>query len=87
MDDRILEKIAAEFPLQSLTDQERQAEELPITRDPKPKRCRAWVRFGPHAMHVDAVVVAWTDDACGVEFQVRDRTLRCWVWRNAVTPV
>ena len=86
MDDRILEGIAREFSLQSLTDKERQADELPVTRDPIPKRCRAWVRFGPHAMQVDAVVVVWNDVACGVQFRVRDREFRCWVWANAVIP-
>lgn len=85
MDARILQRIAAEFPLQSLTDRELQAGWLPVTRDPQPKPCKAWVRFGPHAMLVDGVVVVWNDLACGIEFTIGDRRLRCWVWANAVT--
>ena len=61
MDHRILQRIATEHPLQTLTDHERQADLLPVTRDPQPKPCTAWVRFGPHPMQVDAVVVVWND--------------------------
>lgn len=86
MDERILQRIVAEYPLQTLSEKERQVDELPVTRDPQPKACKAWVRFGPHPMLVDAVVVVWTDTACGVQFRVADEEHRCWVWANAVTP-
>ncbi len=86
MDERILQRIASEFPLQTLSEKERQVGELPVTRDPQPKACKVWVRFGPHPMLVDAVVVVWTDVACGVQFRVGDKEHRCWVWANAVTP-
>ena len=86
MNERVLQRIARENRLQSLTEKERQADTLPVTRDPQPKPCRAWVRFGPHAVHVDATVVVWNDLACGVQFRVGDGELRCWVWTNAVTP-
>lgn len=84
MDDRILQGIAAGHPLQSLTEEERQAA-MPVTRDPEPKRCRAWVRFGPNAVQVDGVVVVWNDVACGVQFRVGPTEYRCWVWAHAVT--
>ena len=88
MDERILRRIASESPLQTLTDKELQRDTLPITRDPQPKPCKAWVRFGPHAMHVDAVVVAWNDVACGIQFSLGgEQQARCWVWANAVTVV
>ncbi|WP_439593070.1 hypothetical protein [Microbacterium sp.] len=86
MDERILQRIADEFPLQSLTEKERQADRLPVTRDPRPKSCRAWVRFGPHPMLVDAKVAVWNDVACGIIFIVRDKEYRCWVWASAVSP-
>jgi hypothetical protein len=86
MDLRVLQRIAAEHPLQSLTEKELRSDTLPVTRDPKPKPCRAWVRFGPHAMQVDAVVVVWNDVACGIQFTVGELELRCWVWANAVSP-
>lgn len=85
MDDRILARIAAQHPLQSLTPQERQADTLPVTRDPQPKPCHAWVRFGPHSMRVEGTVVVWNDVACGVSFQIGNKEHRCWVWANAVT--
>ena len=87
MDHRILQRIAEENRLQSLTPEELQQDTLPITRDPNPKPCKAWVRFGPHAMLVDAVVVVWNDIACGVSFTVGEKELRCWVWANAVTSI
>lgn len=85
MDDRILERLAVERPLQSLTPAERRADELPETRDPNPKKCRAWVRFGAYPTQVDAVVVIWNDVACGIQFTVGAKELRCWVWANAVS--
>lgn len=85
MDERILQRIAAEFPLQTLTPAELQSELLPVTRDPQPKPCRAWIRFGPHAFRVDAVVVVWNDVACGVQFSVGEKEMRCWVWTSAVS--
>ena len=87
MDDRIVQRIAAENPLQSLTDHERRTETLPTTIDPQPKRCSAWVRFGPHAMQIEGVVVKWNDLACGIQFKVGDRDMQCWVWANAVSPL
>lgn len=86
MDDRILQRMADEFPLQSLTDAELQRDILPITRDPQPKPCVAWVRFGPHSVCVRGVVVVWNDVACGIEFKAGEKKLRCWVWAGAVTP-
>lgn len=86
MDERILQRIAEDFPLQSLTPAERQADALPVTRDPHPKPCRAWVRFGPHAMLVNGAVVVWSGIACGVLFHVADKEMRCWIWANAVSP-
>ncbi|WP_439593811.1 hypothetical protein [Microbacterium sp.] len=85
MDERILQRVADEYPLQSLTEMERQADTLPVTRDPQPKRCHAWVRFGPHPMLVDAKVAVWNDVACGVVFHVGDKEFRCWVWASAVS--
>src|SRR6478735_8743392 len=87
MNDRILQRMAVEHPLQTLSAQELRKDTLPVTRDPQPKPCKAWVRFGPHAMQVDAVVVVWNDLACGIEFTVGEKQLRCWVWANAVTPL
>jgi hypothetical protein len=85
MDNRILQRLVDENPLQTLTPRERQEDTLPVTRDPQPKPCKAWVRFGPHATQVEAVVVVWNEVACGILFTVGEKELRCWVWANAVT--
>lgn len=85
MNDRVLQRIAADHTLQTLTDQELRKDSLPVTRDPQPQPCRAWVRFGPLAVQVDAVVVVWNDLACGIQFTVADKDMRCWVWANAIT--
>jgi hypothetical protein len=55
-----------------------------MTRAPKPKPYSAWVRFGPHAMQVDAVVAVWNDVACGILFTIGETAMRCWIWADAV---
>lgn len=71
-------------PLQSLTDRELDVREQPVTIYPAPKRVRAWVRFGPEAVRVDAKLVRSTPLAAGIEFRAEQKTFRCWVWGNAV---
>lgn len=71
-------------PLQSLTDRELDAREQPMTVYPRPKRVRAWVRFGPESVRVDAKLVRSTPLAAGIEFRAGEQTFRCWVWGNAV---
>lgn len=71
-------------PLQSLTEREMDVREQPMTIYPRPKRVRAWVRFGPEAVRVDAKLVRSTPLAAGVEFRAGDQLFRCWVWGNAV---
>jgi len=71
-------------PLQSLTEREMDVREQPMTIYPRPKRVRAWVRFGPEAVRVDAKLVRSTPLAAGIEFRAEDQTFRCWVWGNAV---
>lgn len=73
-------------PLQSLTDLELALRETPVTVYPHAvqQRVRAWVRFGPEPVCVDAKVVRSTPHAAGIEFKAGDETFRCWVWGNAV---
>jgi len=73
-------------PLQSLSDRELALREQPLTVYPQPYRqVRAWVRFGPEAIRVDAKLARSTPAAAGIEFRAGDRVFRCWVWGNAVT--
>lgn len=71
-------------PLQSLTDREIGATEQPTTIYPRPKRVRAWVRFGAVPVRVEASLLRSTPLAAGIEFRAEDQTFRCWVWGNAV---
>ncbi|MFJ4173978.1 hypothetical protein [Microbacterium sp. NPDC089696] len=74
-------------PLQSLTDRELEVRDQPMTIYPRPKLVRAWVRFGPESIRVDAKLVRSTPLAAGIEFRAEEHTFRCWVWGNAVTLV
>lgn len=73
-------------PLQSLTPRELCLDDLPMTIYPhrRQRKVRAWVRFGPEAIRVDAKIVRSTALAAGIEFRCEDETMRCWVWGNAV---
>ncbi|AQY01856.1 hypothetical protein [Microbacterium foliorum] len=73
-------------PLQSLTDRELALREQPLTVYPHAlqRRVRAWVRFGPEAIRVEAKIVRSTPLAAGIEFRAQAHTFRCWVWGNAV---
>lgn len=72
-------------PLQSLTAAELEQDSQPVTIYPRPAKVRAWVRFGPAAVRVDAFLVRSTPHSAGVEFTAGGETYRCWVWGNAVT--
>lgn len=60
MNSRIAEREVACLEPSSLTNEELELDTEPLTRTPVPKAVRVWVRFGPHAMKVDAEAVAWT---------------------------
>lgn len=83
--DHFLLKIARENPLQSLTEKELQLDVLPLTIYPRPLVAKAWVRFGSIPSHVSCVIVRSTSTAAGIEFRIREKVFRCWVWGNAVT--
>lgn len=74
-------------PLQSLTPEELRLDTELLTVDPRPKRVRAWVRFGSKPVRVDAVAQRWTSEAVGIVFSIRETEYRAWVWASAVTPV
>lgn len=87
-EERILESFVVKYgPLQSLTPEEIEADRLPMTIYPEGHRpkVKAWVRFGPKHARVDAVLVRSNSLAAGIEFTVREKVYRCWVWGNAVS--
>lgn len=84
MDDRIVDQVAGSGPLQTLSKTELQLDRLPVTTDPQPKRVKAWVRFGPVPVQVDADACMWTTNAIAIRFHALGREHRCWVWAGAV---
>ena len=84
---RSILEAAKHGPLQSLTPRELDEREQPMTVYPHAlqKRVRAWVRFGPESVRVDAKLMRSTPLAAGIEFRAGDQVFRCWVWGNAVT--
>jgi hypothetical protein len=83
--ERIVERDAAEGPLQRLTDPELELDRQPLTIDPHPKPAKAWVRFGNTPVLVNALVHRWTPRACGISFEVAGKPMRTWVWVSAVS--
>lgn len=47
----------------------------------------AWLRFGDTDIRCTVQVKRWTADAVGVEVEVGEERLRCWVWQGAVEAV
>lgn len=81
-----IREAAKHGPLQTLTPRELALEDNPMTVYPwrLQRKVKAWVRFGPESIRVDAKIVRSTPLAAGIEFRCEEHTLRCWVWGNAV---
>ena len=85
MSQRVVEAVARDAQLATLSSEELRLDTLPLTIDPSGRRkVRAWVRFGQTPAQVDAVAVRWTPSAVGISFDVGGREHRCWVWVGAV---
>ena len=87
MNARIAEReVAGHVPF-SLTPEELELDTEPLTKTPVPRPVRVWVRFGPHAIKVDAEAVAWTGRAVAVRWTMASGTEhKAWVWASAVEP-
>lgn len=71
----------------SLTPEELELGTEPLTKTPVPRPVRAWVRFGPVGMKVDAEVVAWTGTAVAIRWTMASGAEhKAWVWASAVEP-
>ena len=87
MNARIAEREVAGLEPNSLTNEELELDSEPLTRTPVPRAVRAWVRFGPHAMKVDAELVAWTTRPCAIRWTMPSGAEhKAWVWASAVEP-
>ena len=87
MNARISEREAAGHAPLSLAPDESEPATEPLTKTPVPRPVRAWVRFGPVAMKVDAEAVAWTSRAVAIRWTMPSGAEhRAWVWSSAVEP-
>ena len=88
MDARIVERIMRSGPPASLSDQELQLDQMPLTRDPRPSEVRAWVRYPEGPVEVTGLAVAWTSRAVAVRWRGPDNAEhRAWVWLGAVNRI
>ena len=78
MHDQAIVEAAEHGPLQSLTDRELEVRHQPLTIYPwnAQRRVRAWVRFGPESVRLDARIVRSTALAAGKgDFEAVDGTV------------
>ncbi len=85
LDQRIIEQMMREHQPETLRSEELQLDEQPLTRCPRPRPVRAWVRYGQVPLLVEAQLVAWTPYAAAIRWSVPDGgEHRAWVWASAV---
>lgn len=73
-------------PLQSLTADQLRLNRAVVSIVPDGVKmwAHAWLRFGTVDVRACVRVRRWTSDAVGVEVEVDEERLRCWVWQGAV---
>lgn len=86
MNDKILEGVMASRVPTSLTKEELELDEQPLTRTPSPQPVTAWVRYGETAVKVDGLLVAWTPRAVAVRWETPGGEHRAWLWSSATRP-
>ena len=85
MNARILQGIMQTGEPETLSELEKALDRDPLTRPPKPRPARAWVRYGRQAVQIDVELVAWTDRVAAIKWPGPDDTdHRAWVWASAV---
>ena len=87
--ERRLQAARAQGPLRTLTEDQLQLATRVVSLAPErgPMWARAWLRFGDTDIRCTVLVKRWTADAVGVELEVGEERLRCWVWQGAVEHV
>lgn len=87
MNARVVEMAMRDHHPASLTNEELELDVEPLTRTPKPRRARAWVRYNTTPVLLDVEVVAWTEHAVAVRWRTpAGREDKAWVWSSAVRP-
>jgi hypothetical protein len=84
--ERRLRAARARGPLHTLAEEQLQlsARVVSIAPERSPIWALAWLRFGDTDIRCTVLVKRWTPDAVGVELEVGEDKLRCWVWQGAV---
>lgn len=86
MDHRILQRTMTGEP-ETLLPTELELDTEPLTRPPKPRPVRAWVRYDGTPISVDAEAVAWTARAVAIRWRSPSgEPHRAWVWVSAIRP-
>lgn len=86
-DEHLIDRLAQQGPLKTLSARELQLDVLPVTMSPQPEAVRAWVRFGDEPHRVRAVAERWTRYAVGIRFAAKGIEYKCWVWNSAVDTI
>lgn len=83
---RRLQEACGRGALQTLTEEQLQltARVVSIAPERGPMWALAWLRFGDTNIRCSVMVKRWTADAVGVELELGEERLRCWVWQGAV---
>lgn len=86
-EERQLREACARGTLHSLSDAQLRLRDQVVSIAPEQPASwgLAWVRFGDTDVRCTVRVKRWTSDAVGVEFEVGEEVMRCWVWQGAVT--
>lgn len=87
--DRRLQDARNHGPLQTLTPEQLQLSTRVVSLAPErgPMWALAWLRFGDTDIRCTVQVKRWTADAVGIELEVGQERLRCWVWQGAIERV
>lgn len=85
-EERELRQARQAGPLQTLTDAQLRLGHVVVSIVPAETAMwgRAWLRFGTTDVRACVRVMRWTPDAVGVEVEIGEERLRCWVWQGAV---
>lgn len=69
----------------SLSDEQLDRDNEPVTTPPRARPVLAWVKYGRVHLQVDAEAVAWTARAVAIRWRAPSGDIhRAWVWAGAV---
>lgn len=70
----------------TLTDEQLDLDNHPLTTPRRAQPVTAWVKYGSIHLHVDAEAVAWTSRAIAIRWRAPSGEIhKAWVWSSAVS--